>query len=53
MVVEMPDEEGAKLKRQDRRAGLAEDLPEDWIEAVRTAEVPAEFAGLDDELGES
>jgi hypothetical protein len=52
MVVEMPDEEWAKLKRGDRRVGLAEDLPEEWIEAVRTAEVPAEFARLDDELKE-
>ena len=34
----------------NRRAGRADELPGEWIEAVRKAEVPAEFAALDDEL---
>jgi hypothetical protein len=34
----------------DRLVGLTEDLPEEWIEAVRGAEVPDEFAALDAEL---
>ena len=43
-------EEYARLKRRDRRVGLAEDLPEEWVEAVRNAKVPDEFAALDAEL---
>jgi hypothetical protein len=43
-------EEYARLKRRDRRVGLTEELPEEWVEAVRTAKVPDEFAGLDAEL---
>lgn len=43
-------EEYARLKRRDRRVGLAEELPEEWIEAVRNAKVPDEFAALDAEL---
>lgn len=43
-------EEYARLKRRARRVGLAEELPEEWIEAVRNAKVPAEFAALDAEL---
>ena len=43
-------EEYARLKRRDRRVGLTEDLPEEWIEAVRNAKVPDEFAALDAEL---
>ena len=48
--VVLPAEEYARLKRRDRRVGLAEDLPEEWIEAVRNAKVPDEFATLDAEL---
>jgi len=43
-------EEYARLKRRDRRALAAEELSEKQIEAIRTAEVPAEFAALDEEL---
>ncbi len=43
-------EEYARLKRRDRRALTAEELSEEQIEAVRTAQVPAEFAALDEEL---
>jgi hypothetical protein len=42
--------EYARLKRRDRRVGLTEDLPEEWIEAVRNARVPDDFAALDAEL---
>ncbi len=43
-------QEYARLKRRDRRVGLAEELPEEWLEAVRNAKVPDEFAALDAEL---
>ena len=49
-VVVLSPEEYARLKRRDRRVGLTEDLPEEWIEAVRNAKVPDEFATLDDQL---
>jgi PHD/YefM family antitoxin component YafN of YafNO toxin-antitoxin module len=48
--VVLSPEEYARLKRRDRRVGLAEDLPEEWVEAVRSAKVPDEFAALDAEL---
>jgi PHD/YefM family antitoxin component YafN of YafNO toxin-antitoxin module len=48
--VVLSTEEYARLKRRDRRVGLAEDLPEEWIDAVRNAKVPDEFAALDAEL---
>ncbi|MGO4871660.1 MAG: type II toxin-antitoxin system Phd/YefM family antitoxin [Roseiarcus sp.] len=34
-LVVMSAEEWARLKRRDRRVGSAEELPEEWIEAVR------------------
>jgi hypothetical protein len=37
-------------ERRDRRVGLAADLPEEWIEAVRQAKVPDEFSHLNSEL---
>ncbi len=43
-------EDYARLKRRDRRVGLAEDLPEEWVEAVRNAKVPDEFTAVDAEL---
>ena len=49
-LVVLSAEEYARLKRRDRRAGLAADLPEEWADAVRTAEVPSEYADLDAEL---
>jgi prevent-host-death family protein len=49
-LVVMPVEEWERLKRRDRRVGLTADLPEEWVEAVLTAEVPDAFAHLDDEL---
>lgn len=42
--------EHASLKRHDRRVGLTEELSEEWIEAVRSAQVPDAFAALDAEL---
>jgi prevent-host-death family protein len=33
-------EEYARLKRRDRKAGRAGDLPDEWLDAVRKAEVP-------------
>ena len=49
-LVVMAAEEWERLKRRDRRVGLTAELPEEWAEAVRRAEVPAEFAHLDAEL---
>lgn len=49
-LVVMPVEEWERLKRRDRRVSLTSELPEEWIEAVRDAKVPDEFAALDDEL---
>jgi prevent-host-death family protein len=42
--------EYARLKRRDRQVGLAEELPEEWVEAVRNAKVSDAFAHLDVEL---
>ena len=49
-LVVMAAEEWARLKRRDRRVGLTDELPEEWVEAVRSAKVPDEFAPLDAEL---
>jgi prevent-host-death family protein len=49
-LVIMPVEEWERLKRRDRQVGLTEDLPDEWIEAVRAAQVPEEFADLDAEM---
>ncbi|MGA2488544.1 MAG: type II toxin-antitoxin system prevent-host-death family antitoxin [Roseiarcus sp.] len=49
-LVVMAAEEWARLKRRDRRVGLAAELPEEWVEAVRSAKVPDEFARLDTDL---
>ena len=49
-LVVMSTEEWERLKRRDRRVGLATKLPEEWIEAVGRAKVPDEFAPLDAEL---
>jgi len=49
-LVVMPVEEWERLKRRDRRVGLTAELPEEWVEAIRGAEVPPEFSRLDAEL---
>lgn len=49
-LVVLSVEEYARLKRRDRRVGLTEDLPEEWVEVVRNAKVPDEFAALNAEL---
>lgn len=49
-LVVMSAEEWARLKRRDRQVGLTAELPEEWVEAVRNAKVPDEFAYLDAEL---
>src|SRR3954452_7184524 len=45
-LVVMSAEEWMRLKRRDRRVGLTSELPEEWIEAVRNAKAPDEFAHL-------
>ena len=49
-LVVMAAEDWERLRRRDRRSGLTSELPEEWIEAVRQAGVPAEFSHLDAEL---
>ena len=49
-LVVMSTEEWERLRRRDRRVGLTTELGEEWTEAVRSAQVPAEFAHLDAEL---
>ncbi len=49
-LVVMSAEEWRRLKRRDRQVGLTTELPEEWVEAVRNAKVPDEFAHLDAEL---
>ena len=49
-LVVMAAEEWERLKRRDRASGVAADLPEEWIEAVRRAELPEGFSQLDSEL---
>jgi PHD/YefM family antitoxin component YafN of YafNO toxin-antitoxin module len=39
-----------RLKRRDRQVFRAEDLPDEILDLIAKAEVPAEFAYLDDEL---
>ena len=46
----MAAEEWERLRRRDRRAGLAAELSEEWAEAVRLAKVPDEFSHLDAEM---
>jgi hypothetical protein len=43
-------EEYARLKRGYRRVGLTGELSEEWVDAVRNAKVPDEFAHLDSDL---
>jgi hypothetical protein len=49
-LVVLSAEEYTRLKRRDRRVGLTEELPEEWVEGVRNAEVPDAFATLDSEM---
>ncbi len=49
-LVIMPVEEWERLRRRDRRVGLASELPQEWADSVRDAKVPDEFAHLDAEL---
>lgn len=43
-------EEYDRLKRRDREVVLVEDLTEEEIDAIRNAEVPAEYGYLNEEL---
>jgi prevent-host-death family protein len=49
-VVVLSADEYARLKRRDRKVGLAADLPEEWIHAIGQAKVPDAFAHLNSEL---
>jgi len=47
-LVILAADEYARLKRRDRRAVLAGDLTADELSLITNAEVPAEYAHLDD-----
>lgn len=49
-LVVMSAEEWERLKSRDRKVYMTTELPDEWIEAVRNAKVPDEFAYLDAEL---
>lgn len=49
-LVVLSADEYARLKRLDRRVGRVTELPEEWVDAIRKAKVPGEYAHLDDEL---
>jgi prevent-host-death family protein len=49
-LVVMSAEEWQRLKRRDRQVGLTSELSDEWVEAVRNAKVPDEFAHLDADL---
>ena len=46
----MSADEWARLKRRNRQVGLTTELPDEWIDAIRQAKVPEEYAHLDAEL---
>jgi hypothetical protein len=49
-LIAMPIQEWERLKRRKRCVGLASELSEEWVEAVRSARVSDEVAHLDAEL---
>lgn len=49
-LVVISAEQWERLKQRSRNVGLTNELPEEWVEAVRRAQVPDKFAHLDDEL---
>lgn len=49
-LVVLSAEEYARLKRRDRRVVRLEDFTEKEMKLIAQAEVPAEYAHLDDEL---
>lgn len=49
-LVVLSADEYARLKRRDRRVGRLEDLPDEWIEAIRSAEMSPEHEHLDNEM---
>lgn len=51
-LVVISADEWERLRQRDRRVGLASELGDEWVEAVKTAVVPAEFAYLDEESKE-
>ncbi|WP_197735660.1 type II toxin-antitoxin system Phd/YefM family antitoxin [Allostella humosa] len=51
-LVLLSAKEYERLKRRDREVRRVEDMGEDFLQALATAEVPAEHAHLDAELGD-
>lgn len=49
-LVVMSADEWRRLRRRDRQVGLTTELPGKWIEAVRNAKVPEEFAPLNSDM---
>ena len=42
--------EWSRLQHGDRRVGTTSELSEEWLRAIETARVPAEFDHLDEDL---
>jgi prevent-host-death family protein len=49
-LVVMSADEWRRLRRRDRHVRLTTELPGEWVEAVRNAKVPEEFAPLDSDM---
>jgi prevent-host-death family protein len=49
-LVVVSAEEYARLKRRDRTVHAAADLPDEWLDALKTAEMPSGYEHLDAEL---
>jgi prevent-host-death family protein len=49
-LVVLSAEEYARLKRRDRKVYTVDNLPEEWLEAVRNAKMPDSLEYLDAEL---
>ena len=46
-LVVIPIEEWERLKRRERHVGLTADMSDEWIEAIRKAPSPPEYAPAD------
>lgn len=49
-LVVVSAQEYARLKRRDRIVHTAENMPDAWVDAVRSAKMPSGHDHLDDEL---
>jgi prevent-host-death family protein len=49
-LVVLSADEYARLKRRDRKVHTVDDMPDEWLEAVRNAKMPEGLEHLDAEL---